>query len=209
MSKDLSQIEKAQIANILAKLKAGRVLSKSEEARVRAYEDAQKPAPEADAQDPAKIGTVQGLKAAAAILKRPLAAVKWAKSKGCPAFRHSRVNVGVLHAWFAEHEDEASNAADESTIDGAKLRIATQTARKLTMANDVRAGLLVEKAWVRSRHQIAAAKVAAFRAKSEAEHPVKFAACADDVAGCRSVLRGIWDEIAAALQKEMGEAFND
>jgi len=44
--------------------------------------------------------------------------------------------------------------------------------------------------------------------KSEAEHPLLFAAAAGDVAACREVVRKIWDEIAVALNG-MKEAFRN
>lgn len=76
----------------------------------------------------------------------------------------------------------------EEEIRGRKLR------------NDNYAGRLVERAWVAERIQRAAGELHAFRAKSEMEHPMRFAAAAGDVPMCRTVLRGVWDEVFKGIQ---------
>jgi len=69
-------------------------------------------------------------------------------------------------------------------------------------------GALIGRAWMAERVHIAAGRVDAYRMKSEAEHPLLFAAAAGDVAACREVVRKIWDEIAVALNG-MKEAFRN
>lgn len=76
----------------------------------------------------------------------------------------------------------------EEEIRGRKLR------------NDNYASRLVERAWVAERIQRAAGELNAIRLKSEAEHPMRFAAAGNDVPMCRTILRGTWDEIFASVQ---------
>ena len=136
--------------------------------------------------------TFDSLRAAAAALKLPLRTLQAAKRGGCPAFKSNRVYEAELLKWLeANPVIETNDPRDE------KLR---EEIRKLRIANDAKEGRLVERAWVGSRIQHAAGELNAFRAKSEAEHPVKFAAAAGDVAHCRTIIRGIWDEIFGSLQ---------
>jgi hypothetical protein len=72
--------------------------------------------------------------------------------------------------------------------------------RKLRIASDEKEKMLVNRAWVAGQIQAAAGEVAALRVKSEAEHPMRFAAAAGDVAACREIVRGVWDEILVSIQ---------
>lgn len=72
--------------------------------------------------------------------------------------------------------------------------------RKLKIRNDREEGRLVDRAWVAERIQRAAGELNAYRAKSELEHPTRFAAASGDIAHCRTVVRGIWDEVFANIQ---------
>lgn len=143
------------------------------------------------------------LKAAAAALRLPMRTLQLAKQAGCPAFKSNRVYEAELLQWL-EANAETIQAAGGDPRDE-KLR---EEIRKLRIANDAKEGRLVEKAWVGSKIQSAAGALNAFRAKSEAEHPVKFAAAGNDVAACRTIVRGIWDEIFAEMQK-LGEHFEE
>lgn len=142
-----------------------------------------------------KIQTYDSLKAAAAGLKLPLRVIQHAKNNGCPAFRSNRVYGAELLRWL-----EKNGTGDTEGTTDPKTEKLREEIRKLRIANDAREGRLVENAWVLSRFQIAAGELNGLRAKSEAEHPVKFAAAADDVAACRTVVRGIWDDIFGILQ---------
>lgn len=144
---------------------------------------------------------VQSGHAAAKLLKQPIEVVKWAKRNGCPAFRNSRIYVVELGAWIGEHREQIqAELGAPGSLDGARLTIAVETARKLKLRNDRETGRLVERQWVGERIQRAAGELNAFRSKSEAEHPTRFAAAAGDVAACRSIVRGIWDEIFSTMQ---------
>jgi len=113
------------------------------------------------------------------------------RDAGAPGFRADGTieDRDALAAWVAEHEAErkGSTRGIEAERD--------QKIRKLKLANDRFEGRMIERAVVAERMQKAAGDLNSFRAKSEAEHPMRFAAAADDPAKCREVLRVIWDEI--------------
>ena len=138
---------------------------------------------------------------AASALTLPMREIKRAKSAGCTAFRGARVHESELVSWLAEHPapDSGGDPKEE------KLR---EEIRKLRIRNERDEGVLVPRAWVAERIQRIAGRLNTYRAKSEAEHPVRFAAAAGDVAGCRIVTREIWDEIMAmhaALALELAQ----
>jgi len=147
--------------------------------------------------------TFDSLKAAATALRLPIRALQRAKQAGCPAFRSNRVYEAELLQWMEANPETIEAAGDDPRDE--KLR---EEIRKLRIANDAKEGRLVEKAWVGSKIQSAAGVLNAFRAKSEAEHPVKFAAAGNDVAACRTIVRSIWDEIFAELQR-LGDQFDE
>lgn len=104
------------------------------------------------------------------------------------------VNVSILRDWVASRIRSRAGSADS------KEQKLLEEIRKLKIANDSKEGALVARAWVAERIQRAAGELNAARTKSEAEHPMRFAAAAGDVAGCRTIVRGIWDDIFTALQ---------
>jgi hypothetical protein len=150
-----------------------------------------------------KTRTFDSLKAAAAAMKLPMRLLKAAKAAGCPAFRSNRVYEAELIEWIANNPEAAEMAGDDPRDE--KLR---EEIRKLRIANDAKEGRLIERAWVAERMQRAAGALNAFRAKSEAEHPTRFAAAAGDVAECRTELRKIWDEIFRDIET-LKECFRD
>lgn len=133
------------------------------------------------------------MKAASAGIPLPMRTLKWAKGEGCPAFRGARIHVSELLRWLEANPFDGSSGDPREE----KLR---EEIRKLRIANDAKEGRLVERAWVGSRIQHAAGELNAARSKSEAEHPTKFAAAAGDVAHCRTIVRGIWNDIFESLQ---------
>ena len=140
------------------------------------------------------------MKQAAAMGGVPLATVKAAKAAGCPAFRGSRVALNELATWLKANPGVAK--AKDTTW---RNKIDKERHRKFKMENDLREGELIERAWMASRIHVAAGKVDAFRVKSEAEHPLLFAAAAGDVPACRAVVQTIWNEVFAAMQSLEGE----
>lgn len=145
--------------------------------------------------DPKKTRTFDSLKAAAAGLKLPLRVLQSAKAAGCPAFRSNRVYESELLQWLADHPDAVGAADNDPRSEKLQEEI-----RKLRIANDAKEGRLVERAWVAERIQRAAGELNSLRAKWEAEKPMAFAATNGDVTECRTILRGIMDEIVIGMQ---------
>ena len=75
--------------------------------------------------------------------------------------------------------------------------------------NQVKADELVSRVWCAERFHAYGGALEAVRLKSEAEHPLLFAAAAGDVAKCREVIMRIWDEILAAASETIGRAFDE
>ena len=145
---------------------------------------------------------VESLKAAAARTGETLATIKAAKAEGCPAFKPgNRIHIAELVAWLALHPEVRKKSAG-TNLDN---KIKAERLRKFKMENDERDDLLVKKEWVSERLHLAAGKVDAFRQKSEAEHPLLFAAAMGDVAQCREVVRKIWDEVMASMNSLKSE----
>jgi len=134
------------------------------------------------------------MKAAATGMTLEMRVLKLAKAAGCLGFRGGRIYADELRAWLAEHPEvaKAKNTAWRTKID-------KERHRKLKMENDVRARTLISREWMAERVHIAAGRVDGFRHKSEAEHPLLFAATNGDVAACREIVRKIWDEVMASL----------
>jgi hypothetical protein len=151
----------------------------------------------------AKPRTFDSLKAAAAELKLPLRLLQMAKQAGCSAFRSNRVYETELLRWLEANPYSVQSASNDPRDE--KLR---EEIRKLRIANDAKESRLVERALVAEKMQRCAGGLNAFRAKSEAEHPMRFAAAAGDVTECRSVVREIWDEIFKDLAA-LGKNFED
>ena len=125
----------------------------------------------------------------------------------------------TLRAWRAEGRELAGFLADGrvdlgklSTFANARTRKRDGSSkkkeaelfekiRKLKLANDRTEGKLIERALARERIQRMFADINAARLKSEAEHPTRFAAAAGDVAACRTIVRGIWDDILTDMNK--------
>lgn len=104
------------------------------------------------------------------------------------------IDLGLLSDWT-----EQRRKSKEGQISTREQKLLEEI-RKLRLANDLKEESIIPRAWVASKMQIAAGRVNSIRTKSEAEHPLKFAAAAGDVAACREIIRGVWDEILQALQ---------
>lgn len=130
-----------------------------------------------------------------------LRVLKAAKRAGCPGFRGSRVYGSEVKAWLAEHP-QVGKASD---LRERKLRAECD---KIETANAVKKRELISRAWMAERVHVAFGKIDAFQQKSEAEHPLLFAAAADNVVQCREVIRKIWDEIKDSIQT-LGKEFKE
>lgn len=132
------------------------------------------------------------MKAASAGMGLSMAVLKWAKAKGCTAFNSNRVFAEPLEKWLAINKPAEGELEAEVSSKEQKTR---EEVRKLKLANDLKEGKLITRAWVVERFNRAAGELNAARSKSEAEDPLKFSAAAGDVSGCRTILRGIWGDI--------------
>lgn len=138
------------------------------------------------------------MRAAASALKCPLSWVARAKDSGVDGFKpNGSVILDPVRKWIADNMDELEQSSSDLPLKEQKL---AEEVRKLRIRNDRDAGKLVELAWINERFQRFGGELHAIRSKSESEHPVNFGAAAGDVAACRSVLRGIWDDIMKAMQ---------
>jgi hypothetical protein len=112
------------------------------------------------------------------------------RDEGCPGLPPEKFSKAAVLRWAAKNGKRAGEVGGDL-----KSRKTAEEIRKLRLANDQKEGRLVERAFVAERIQCAAGELNKFRAKSEAEHATRFAATNGDVAQCRTILRGIWDEI--------------
>lgn len=149
--------------------------------------------------------TYGSMKAASAALGIPLNVLKWAKGQGCPAFKSNRVVADDLIPWLAANKPDEKELESEISSKEQKTR---EEVRKLKLANDLKEGKLITRAWVVERFNRASSELRASRSKSEAEHPLLFSAVAGDVAGCRTILRGIWTDISKMMQA-LSEHFSE
>lgn len=141
-----------------------------------------------------RYGIAKSITAAAQAIKRTPRTVRDLRAAGYPGFRpDGTVDLDLLIPEYEKRKDEKFG---DATL---KSRELAEKVRKLQLANDAKECRLIERAWMAERVHAAAGKIDAFRVKSEAEHPLLFAAAGDDVVKCREVLRKIWDEIAIAL----------
>jgi hypothetical protein len=125
-----------------------------------------------------------------------------ARNAGCPAFRGHRVYENDLMDWLAKNPEPANGPAGngETGPDWSK-QVRMEDALLRRLKRERIAGTLVPRAWVGERIMRMCGELSALQARSEAEHPVRMAAAGGDVASNRAVLRGIWDEIRAAMQR--------
>lgn len=138
------------------------------------------------------------LKAAASMLDYPPAWISKAKAAGCEGFNaKGSVLLAPVKAWIEAHMDELMAAKEELSLRDQKL---AEEVRKLRLRNDRDAGKLVELSWITERFHRLAGEINSIRTKSEQEDAVRFAEALGDVAKCRTVLRGIWDNIMAQHQ---------
>lgn len=203
---DLAKIRARNLKNALRKLEQNRTLTPSEMRMVEAAGASTDPVDPAGLSPGATSGkppsSYASMKQAAAALHLPLWLLKTAKDAGCGAFRANRVYRSELLTWLDEHP-EAHRGTSPGGVHGKKEELLGEQIRKLRLRNDADEGRLIQRAFVAERFQRMAGELNAIRAKSEAEHPLRFAACGQnvDVPRCRTVLRGVWDEILAAMSR--------
>ena len=145
----------------------------------------------------AKAGTASTYKEAHSMTGYPEAWVRLACQSGGARTRGGRIDIAKVKAWVESNAEKLEQSSQDLPLKEQKL---AEEVRKLRIRNDRDAGKLVELAWINERFQRFGGELHAIRSKSESEHPVNFGAAAGDVAACRSVLRGIWDDIMKAMQ---------
>lgn len=203
------KIRRRVIKNILRKIERGGTPTREEQRSLDAYYAAQptKAGGPSDSSPPASPSDRQpssyaSMRQAASALHLPLGLLKKAKRMGCAAFQSNRVYRVALVEFIDRHRDELFTAGGIG-LDGKKEEKLGEEIRKLRIRNDADEALSIKRAWVAERLRRMAGELNAIRSKSESEHPLKFAACGTnvDVARCRTIVRGIWDEILAAMSR--------
>jgi len=142
----LSRVKEGNVANILAKLNAGKTVSKSELAMVEDYEreKAALSAAATNAATPAGEKRVaDNMEAAAAMSGEDIDTIKRAKAAGCPAFKGSRVHVDELIAWLDANRE--SLPTGNSALDAINLDIQKEKLRKIRFANEVEEGRWIRR----------------------------------------------------------------
>lgn len=147
---------------------------------------------------PKAVGSTEGIKSAnsiaqvCAVLKYPKEWVKTALRSENVCTPGGRYSIEAIKAWVEANQDKLSVETQNLPL---KEQKTAEEVRKLKIANDLKAGRLVERAWVNERFQKLGGEINAIRSKSEAEDAMRFAEAAGDPAKCRTVLRSIWDKI--------------
>lgn len=138
----IRQIEEANVANILAKLKAGKVISRDEQKRLTEYQERENAT--AGRSAAAVAGKVaDSMEQAAALSGYTKEILQRAKQAGCPAFRGSRVYVDELTEWMGENGDTLPSGNDE--LDAINLEIAREKLRRVRHDNEVEEGRYIKR----------------------------------------------------------------
>jgi hypothetical protein len=119
--------------------------------------------------------------------------------KGAP-----RKSADAYLAWRAKRSEKTARGDPELRrlrAEKLKQEIGVLKERRVAQRreNATARGELISRAYMADRVHHAAGVVDSYRFRSEAEHPLLFAAAAGDVAVCREVVRRIWGEIMIAL----------
>lgn len=148
------------------------------------------------------------LKAAASASGIPYAALQAMKAEGLPGFETSgRVHLPqVLAAMFSR--SDAGEIAPPPGMRNWREALNKAQAERQQLKLEQERGRLVERAFVATAIQLAAGELNALRARWEAEMPVQFAATNGDIPECRTILRGIFDEVFRGVQS-LGKHFRD
>lgn len=136
------------------------------------------------------------MRAAASMLGVHASWISKAKSAGVPAFAsNGTVHLEPLGRWIEEHREELE--AEPESLKDQKLR---EQVIRLRRENDLEESRLVRSDWLRERFGRFVAEAHDIRVKALESHPHRFLAANGDVAHCRTILKGCWDENMRALQ---------
>jgi hypothetical protein len=113
---------------------------------------------------------------------------------GAPGFKDDgTIDLGLLGSWVSARRQQREIP---SKLKHAKM---VEILRKFRLENDRIEERLIDRPWLGERMQRILGELHVMRMKSETEHPFLFGGCSD-IAGCRVVLRKIWDEIMRDIQ---------
>ena len=182
-------IREANIANILAKLKAGKVLTEREERRLTEYREAAS----------SSSRTADSMRAAAAMSGIALETIERAKAAGCPAFRGSRVYVDELAEWLEENSETLPTG--DAELDAINKEIAKEKLRKWRIENDNREGKSIPRAEAERRiSEYGEELKSVLRQKLEDEAPRRQRGKSED--DIRVINRQLVDEICDAISEK-------
>lgn len=143
--------------------------------------------------------TYPSIKAASAGARIPYGLMREWKASGLPGFdRNGEVRLAeVLEAVFAKTSADLTPPAGMRSW---REVLTKAQAERQQVKLDQERSRLIDRSWMASKLNLAGLGMHAAYHKSIAEHPTRFAAAAGDVAACREVLRGIWDDLFRAHQ---------
>lgn len=189
---DLERIREADIANILAKVRAGKTLSSTEDERLQRYYASQ------NSDD----RVADSMAAASAMSKLSEKDLERAKTAGCPAFRGSRVYIGELLKWWPENVDTLPTGND--ALDKINQAIAEEKLRKLRFDNEVSEGKYVELGTIVSGVEtLARETLTIVRRVLEDEAPRRLVGKTEEE--LHGVMPEFVDEICRAVQEKLAE----
>jgi hypothetical protein len=187
---ELDRIREADIANILAKVKAGKTLTATEDERLQKYYAA------------VDTRVADSMSAASAMSGMTEKDLERAKAAGCPAFRGSRVYIGELLTWWKENGD--SLPTGNSELDLIAIEIQREKLRKLQFENAVTEGKYGEIAkLVPSVEGLARDTLAIVRRVLEDEAPRRLAGKSEEE--LRGLLPVLVDEICELTEEKLKE----
>jgi hypothetical protein len=142
----LSRIEEANVANIVAQLKAGKPITASQQKLVADFQRKQatlSATASNAATAPGAPRAADNMEAASAMTGIHRDIIARAKAAGCPAFRGSRVYVDELVEWLEENAE--SLPTGNTVLDEINQEIQRQKLRKITFANNVEEGRYIRR----------------------------------------------------------------
>lgn len=184
-----------ELRNIAERVASKKPLTASERKLIAEFEESKE----------RKEGTAVSLIEVAERLEVPKTWVKEALANGVPRTPGGRIKIEEINQWIEANRDKLLQLADKLPL---KEQKTAEEVRKLKIANDLKSAKLIERAWVNERFLKLGGEINAIRSKSEAEDAVKFGEASGDIAKCRTVLRGIWDDIFTKLS-EAGKHFEE
>lgn len=199
----ISIAKKADLLNIVKKLKSGRALTSSE---LRRLQNAKPKAEVATTSQPNRNGPVVGydsVPAAAGGMGISADLLRRARKAGCPNFRGGRVYVEGLERWIADNS-EALQAMGTNSL---KDQVTSLQIRKLTRIENTADRILVNQSEIAATIRRVLSKSAAMLEVALVnEYPSRSVGL--DVAEVRELGKQIYDRLMADL-KSLGKEFGE